>query len=161
MSMFERLRIPQISIYTDGSCDNYGYGGWAAVIMAPNQVIEICGSAKETTNNKMELTAVLEALSSIPDDADIVVYSDSQYVVAGVDYVFHWRANNWVTKSCGPVKNVELWQKFIDLVSKKKTFKAIWVKGHNGSIHNERCDYLAKGARDKLINEDKRKGVRK
>ena len=157
MKIFDRFRIPEVRIYTDGSCDNHGYGGWAAVILTKWETIEISGSASNTTNNKMELTAVLEALARIKNDVDIVVYSDSQYVVSGVDTVFTWRANNWYTKCCGPVKNLDLWKRFVELVSDKHTFKAIWVKGHSNSLYNEQCDKLAKAARDKLIAKEKHK----
>jgi ribonuclease HI len=79
-------------------------------------------------------------------------------VVSGVESVYTWQANNWFTKCCGPVKNLELWKRFVELVADKHEFKAIWVKGHSNSMYNERCDKLAKAARDKLINKAKREG---
>lgn len=151
MAIFSRFRIPDVYVYTDGSCNNEGQGGWAAVILHNNSVIEICGSEDNTTNNRMELTAVLEALKRIDEDVNIILYSDSQYVVKGTENVFDWRKANWVTKSSGPVKNKELWQQFVNLVSGKNNFKAVWVRGHNDVLYNERCDVLAKKERDKLI----------
>lgn len=152
MQTFNRLRIPdEVSIYTDGSCNDRGYGGWAAVILCNNSVTEISDGCRETTNNKMELTAVLEALRVTPSDTDIVIYTDSRYVITGIENIFYWRDHNWITRSSTPVKNLELWQQFIEVISNKKSIKTIWVKGHNGSIYNERCDELAKNARDRLI----------
>lgn len=150
MQILNRLRLSEVSIYTDGSCDNCGYGGWAAVILCSDNVTEISKGCAQTTNNKMELTAVVEALRVAPNDSDITIYTDSRYVITGVENIFYWRDHNWITKSSTPVKNLELWQQFIEIVAHKRSIKAIWVKGHNGSIYNERCDELAKSARDKL-----------
>lgn len=161
MGIFKRLSIPEVSIYTDGSCDNHGYGGWGAIILSKNSIVELCGNSRETTNNKMELTAVVESIDRVQDNVDVVVYTDSQYVVSGIENIFHWRDNNWITKSSTPVKNLDLWKRFLEVIKDKHGVKAIWVKGHNGSVYNERCDTLAKCSRDKLIESDRIKGLRK
>lgn len=161
MGIFKRLSIPEVSIYTDGSCDNHGYGGWGAIILGKNSIVELCGNSRETTNNKMELTAVVESIDRVQDNVDVVVYTDSQYVVSGIENIFHWRDNNWITKSSTPVKNLDLWKRFIEVIKNKHSVKAIWVKGHNNLIYNEHCDTLAKRCRDKLIDMDRRKGIRR
>ena len=136
-----------IKIYTDGSClNNPGNGGWAAIINFNNEVKKISGSVKDTTNNKMELMAPIQALQTIKERQPIEIYTDSQYVRLGItDWVHKWLKNNWLTSKKEPVKNKELWIQLYDL-NKSHEIKWIWVKAHAGNILNEEVDLLAKQA---------------
>ena len=133
--------------YTDGSClNNPGNGGWAAIINTNDVVKKISGSVKDTTNNKMELMAPIEALQEIKEKQPIEIYTDSQYVRMGItDWVHKWIKNNWQTSKKEPVKNKELWIQLYDL-NKSHKIKWIWVKAHAGNILNEEVDLLAKQA---------------
>jgi len=136
-----------ITIYTDGSClNNPGNGGWAAIININDEVKKISGSVKDTTNNKMELTAPIKALQEIKEKQPIEIYTDSQYVRLGItDWVHKWIKNNWQTSKKEPVKNKELWIQLYELTS-SYDIKWIWVKAHAGNILNEEVDLLAKQA---------------
>ena len=136
-----------IKIYTDGSClNNPGNGGWAAIINFNNKVKKISGSVKDTTNNKMELMAPIQALQTIKERQPIEIYTDSQYVRLGItDWVHKWLKNNWLTSKKEPVKNKELWIQLYEL-NKSHEIKWIWVKAHAGNILNEEVDLLAKQA---------------
>tara|TARA_B100000787_G_scaffold143541_1_gene113142 strand:+ start:348 stop:773 length:426 start_codon:yes stop_codon:yes gene_type:complete len=134
-----------IKIYTDGSClNNPGNGGWAAIIKINNEMKKICGSVKETTNNKMELMAPIKALQEIKEQQPIEIYTDSQYVKLGItDWIHKWIKNNWLTSKKKPVKNKELWLQLYEL-NKSHKIKWIWVKAHAGNVLNEEVDLLAK-----------------
>ena len=134
-----------IKIYTDGSClNNPGNGGWAAIIKINNEIKKICGSVKETTNNKMELMAPIKALQEIKEQQPIEIYTDSQYVKLGItDWIHKWIKNNWLTSKKKPVKNKELWLQLYEL-NKSHKIKWIWVKAHAGNVLNEEVDLLAK-----------------
>jgi ribonuclease HI len=136
-----------IKIYTDGSClNNPGNGGWAAIINFNNEVKKISGSVKDTTNNKMELTAPIKALQTIKENQPIEIYTDSQYVRLGItEWVHKWVKNNWLTSKKEPVKNKELWIQLYEL-NKSHDIKWIWVKSHAGNSLNEEVDFLAKQA---------------
>ena len=136
-----------IKIYTDGAClNNPGNGGWAAIINFNNEVKKISGSVKDTTNNKMELMAPIQALQTIKERQPIEIYTDSQYVRLGItDWVHKWLKNNWLTSKKEPVKNKELWIQLYEL-NKSHDIKWIWVKAHAGNILNEEVDLLAKQA---------------
>jgi ribonuclease HI len=136
-----------IKIYTDGSClNNPGNGGWAAIINFNNEVKKISGSVKDTTNNKMELTAPIKALQTIKENQPIEIYTDSQYVRLGItEWVHKWVKNNWLTSKKEPVKNKELWIQLYEL-NKSHEIKWIWVKAHSGNVLNEEVDLLAKQA---------------
>ena len=136
-----------IKIYTDGSClNNPGNGGWAAIINTNGDVKKISGSVKDTTNNKMELTAPIKALQEINGNEQIEIYTDSQYVRLGItDWVHKWIKNNWQTSKKEPVKNKELWIQLYELTQSYE-IKWIWVKAHAGNILNEEVDLLAKQA---------------
>jgi ribonuclease HI len=136
-----------IKIYTDGAClNNPGNGGWAAIINFNDEVKKISGSVKDTTNNKMELMAPIQALQTIKERQPIEIYTDSQYVKLGItDWVHKWLKNNWLTSKKEPVKNKELWIQLYEL-NKSHDIKWIWVKAHAGNILNERVDLLAKQA---------------
>jgi len=136
-----------IKIYTDGSClNNPGNGGWAAIINFNNEIKKISGSVKDTTNNKMELMAPIQALQTIKERQPIEIYTDSQYVRLGItDWVHKWLKNNWLTSKKEPVKNKELWIQLYEL-NKSHDIKWIWVKAHAGNVLNEEVDLLAKQA---------------
>ena len=136
-----------IKIYTDGSClKNPGNGGWAAIININSEILKISGSAKDTTNNKMELMAPIKALQEIKEQQPIEIYTDSQYVKLGItDWIHKWIKNNWQTSKKEPVKNKELWIELYKL-TKSYQIKWIWVKAHAGNILNEEVDLLAKQA---------------
>ena len=136
-----------IKIYTDGSClNNPGDGGWAAIINYNDKIIKIDGSEKNTTNNRMELMAPINALKKIDQNNKIEIYTDSQYVKLGItEWIHKWNKNNWQTSKKEDVKNKELW---IELYELTKLFEInwIWVKAHSGNVLNEEVDLLAKKA---------------
>ena len=136
-----------IKIYTDGSClKNPGNGGWAAIINIDNEIKNISGSVKNTTNNKMELMAPIKALQEVKGQQSIEIYTDSQYVKLGItDWIHKWIKNNWQTSKKEPVKNKDLWMELYDL-TKSHEIKWIWVKAHAGNTLNEEVDLLAKHA---------------
>ena len=136
-----------IKIYTDGSClNNPGNGGWAAIINDNEIIKKISGSVKDTTNNKMELTAPIMALQEIDKNNEIEIYTDSQYVRLGItEWIHKWIKNNWQTSKKEPVKNKELWMELYEL-TKSHEIKWIWVKAHAGNTLNEQVDLLAKQA---------------
>tara|TARA_Y100000389_G_scaffold201584_1_gene244666 strand:+ start:1799 stop:2224 length:426 start_codon:yes stop_codon:yes gene_type:complete len=136
-----------IKIYTDGSClGNPGNGGWAAIINDNGKVIKISGCEKNTTNNKMELTAPINALKKIDKDKKIEIYTDSKYVKLGItEWIHKWTKNNWQTSKKEDVKNKELWIELFEL-SKSLEITWVWVKAHAGNTINEEVDLLAKQA---------------
>jgi len=133
-----------VEIYTDGSCrGNPGPGGWGAVLRFNNTEKEIFGGEAATTNNKMELTAVIRALEALKQPSKVRVYTDSQYVQKGINEWIHgWKRNGWKTTDKKPVKNQELWVE-LDELRKKHDIEWHWVKGHAGHPENERADQLA------------------
>lgn len=137
--------MKEITIYTDGACSgNPGPGGWGAVLIYEDKKKEIWGANKETTNNIMEMTAVIEALKLLKYKCKVNIYSDSAYVVNAFkeDWISGWIKNNWRTAGKKDVKNKELWQELIELVNKHEvTFNK--VKGHSDVELNNRCDFLA------------------
>lgn len=140
--------MEKVIIYTDGACSgNPGPGGWGSILMYKENKKEISGGAKDTTNNIMELTAVIEALKILKFPCDVEVYSDSAYVVNGFNqgWIYNWVKNNWKTSGKEPVKNKELWQELYDL-TKKHNVKFIKVKGHSDNQFNNRCDEMARDA---------------
>lgn len=140
--------MKKVTIYTDGACSgNPGPGGWGAVLIYGETKKEISGAQKETTNNIMEITAVLEALKLLKEECEVDIYSDSAYVVNAFNqgWIYNWQKNNWKTASKDPVKNRELWEELYSLTKKHKvTFNK--VKGHSTDELNNRCDYLATSA---------------
>ena len=136
-----------LNIYTDGACKgNPGIGGWGAILKYRNTIKEIKGFSKETTNNIMELTAVIKALESLNRTCKIIITTDSNYVKDGItDWIKNWKSNGWKTAKKQPVKNKELWVTLDHLVSEHDiTWK--WIKGHSGHPENERADELANEA---------------
>ena len=138
----------KIIIYTDGACSgNPGPGGWGAILMYKNAKKEISGGMKNTTNNIMEITAVLEALKCLKVESDVQVYSDSAYVVNAFKqgWIYNWIKKGWKTASGENVKNKELWQELYELTQKHKV-EFIKVKGHSDNEYNNRCDEMARNA---------------
>ena len=136
-----------IEIYTDGSCfENPGNGGWAAIIKINENIKKISGSEKNTTNNRMELLATINALKSINSDEEINIYTDSQYVKLGItEWINTWVKNNWKTSKKEDVKNKDLWTELYNLNRTLKV-KWVWIKAHAGNPLNEEVDLLAKKA---------------
>lgn len=135
----------KVIIYTDGACSgNPGNGGWGALLISGEKRREIYGGEKNTTNNQMELTAVIEALKLLKYKCDVDVWTDSQYVKNGIsEWIIGWKKNGWKNSQKKPVKNKELWMK-LDELSSFHNVSWHWVKGHNGHIENERVDELAR-----------------
>ena len=137
--------MQDVTIYTDGACSgNPGPGGWGAILMYNNYKKEISGGNKSTTNNIMEITAVIEALKILKNPCNVTVYSDSAYVVNCFTqgWIFNWIKKGWKTSGNEPVKNKELWQELYNF-TKIHTVKFIKVKGHSDYDFNNRCDELA------------------
>ena len=140
--------MEKVTIYTDGACSgNPGPGGWGAILMYQGNKKEISGGKKNTTNNEMELTAVIEALKMLKFPCQVDLYSDSAYVVNAFlqNWIGNWVKNNWKTSSKEPVKNQELWKELYEL-TKTHQVKFIKVKGHSDNDFNNRCDELARNA---------------
>ena len=142
----------KVIIYTDGACSgNPGPGGWGAILMYKGAKKEISGGMKNTTNNIMEITAVIEALKCLKVESDVQVYSDSAYTVNAFKqgWIYNWMKNGWKTASKEPVKNKELWQELYALTKKHKV-EFIKVKGHADNEFNNRCDEMARNEIGKL-----------
>ncbi len=136
--------MADIDIYTDGACKgNPGPGGWGALLRSGAHEKELWGGEPETTNNRMELTAVIRALEALKRPVQARVYTDSKYVQQGIsEWIHGWKRNGWKTASKAPVKNADLWQQLDKLVAQHQ-LQWIWVKGHAGHPENERADALA------------------
>jgi ribonuclease HI len=146
-----------VEIYTDGACrGNPGPGGWAAVLSAGGREKEISGAQLGTTNNRMELQAVIEALQALKRPLEVRLYTDSQYVRRGIlEWLPQWKARGWKTADRKPVKNQDLWQQ-LELAAARHRIEWHWVPGHAGVPGNERCDALANAAIDGLLALDSR-----
>ena len=133
-----------VEIYADGACKgNPGPGGWGAILIFDETRKEIYGGAPSTTNNRMELTAVIEALLALKGRSRVRVYTDSQYVQKGIsEWIHSWKRRGWLTADKKPVKNVDLWKK-LDETAREHEVEWHWVKGHAGHPENERADALA------------------
>ena len=136
--------MEKIEIFTDGACKgNPGKGGWGALLVAGENEKELFGGENNTTNNRMELKAVIEALTALSRPCEVIVHTDSQYVQKGIsEWIHGWKARGWKTAAREPVKNVDLWQA-LDAVQARHTIQWRWVRGHNGHAGNERADALA------------------
>jgi ribonuclease HI len=143
--------VKKVKLITDGSClGNPGPGGWAAILRFNSQTKELSGGAPETTNNRMEMTAVIEGLLVLKEPCEISIEIDSQYVKNGVtEWMAGWKKRNWMTAAKKPVKNQDLWQK-IDAALAIHTVSWKWVKGHADHADNNRCDELARGAAETI-----------
>ncbi|BBF22591.1 ribonuclease HI [Sutterella megalosphaeroides] len=138
------MSTTKLEIWTDGACkQNPGVGGWGALLVWGEHRLEIYGGERLTTNNQMELTAVISALSALKRPCPIILHTDSSYVKNGItQWVHGWKRNGWRTADKKPVKNVELWQR-LDALASRFEIEWRWVKGHNGDPGNEKADELA------------------
>ena len=139
--------MKQVEIFTDGACKgNPGPGGWGAVLRTGGHEKELSGHAPATTNNRMELTAVIEALSALKSPCAVALHTDSRYVIDGITkWIFGWQKNGWKSAAKKPVLNVDLWQALLT-ATKPHKISWHWVKGHAGHPENERADKLASDA---------------
>jgi ribonuclease HI len=137
-------KLNEVTIYTDGACKgNPGPGGWGAWMRAGDHENELFGGAPSTTNNRMELTAVIEALSTLKRRCSVAIYTDSEYVKNGMTtWIHNWKRRGWRTADNKPVKNVDLWQQLDELVQQHQVAWH-WVRGHAGDPGNEKADALA------------------
>ena len=136
----------RVEIFTDGACSgNPGVGGWGVLLRYKDIEKELSGGEAQTTNNRMELTAVIEALQALKTNCNITLYTDSKYVMSGItEWMPNWKRNNWKTANKkGNVKNVDLWLQLDELI-RQHEIRWVWVKGHNGHPENERVDTLAR-----------------
>ena len=137
--------MKEVIIYTDGACSgNPGAGGWGTILVYKGKEKEMSGGAPETTNNRMELTAVIEGLKALKETCKVTVVTDSQYVANGINlgWAKSWKENNWRKKDRKPALNPELWEELLSLIDKHEV-TVEWVRGHDGHPENERCDKMA------------------
>lgn len=143
--------MKQVNIYTDGACKgNPGPGGWGAILDYKGTRRELSDGEPKTTNNRMELSAVIAALSALTEPCEVTLTSDSKYVVDAVEkgWVYGWKKRGWKKSDNSPALNSDLWERLLPLLSKHKvTF--VWIKGHAGHPENERCDVLAVAAAER------------
>jgi ribonuclease HI len=141
-----------VEIFTDGACrGNPGPGGWGALLRYKGQIKELKGAKSHTTNNQMELMAVIKSLEALKKASVVHLTTDSKYVKNGImEWIHNWKKNGWRTANKKPVKNAELWQK-LDQAVQCHQIKWHWVKGHSGHCENERADWLANRAIDQLL----------
>lgn len=133
-----------MTIYTDGACSgNPGPGGWGALLLYNGKSRQIAGGAAQTTNNRMELTAAIEALKALTEPCEVTLYTDSKYLRDGIEsWIHNWKKNGWKTAAKKPVLNAELWRE-LDSLREKHSVEWRWVKGHAGDEYNELVDTLA------------------
>ncbi len=144
--------MKKVEIYTDGACSgNPGAGGYGAIIVYRGVEKEISGGCADTTNNRMELSAVIEALSALREPCEVTVTSDSKYVVDGMEkgWARSWRARGWRKSDGKAALNADLWQRLLALCETHRV-SFVWIKGHAGHPYNERCDRLAVGEYEKI-----------
>ncbi len=144
--------MKKVTVYTDGACrGNPGKGGWGVVLLYGDKKKELSGGEASTTNNKMELTAAIRALEALKEPCEVELYSDSKYLTDAINkrWVYGWKSKGWKKSDGKPALNIELWEQLLAQSERHKvTF--IWVKGHNGTPYNERCDELATAFADSL-----------
>jgi ribonuclease HI len=143
--------VKQLEIFTDGACKgNPGPGGWGAVIRYGKHEKEISGGDTDTTNNRMELSATIQALKILIEPCEVKLHTDSRYVIDGITKWIHgWQRNGWKNASKKPVSNIDLWHDLIEATARHQV-EWIWVKGHNGHPENERADRLASDAAEAI-----------
>jgi ribonuclease HI len=146
--------MKHIDIYTDGSCRcNPGPGGWGAILVYKGIEKELCGGEPNTTNNRMELTAVIKALQALKESCEITLTSDSKYVLDAITngWAESWRAKGWKKADKSPALNPDLWEILLEEI-KKHQITYVWVKGHAGHPYNERCDEMAQNESGKYLD---------
>lgn len=146
--------MKKVCIYTDGACSgNPGPGGWAAILRYNGHEKELSGGERETTNNRMELMAVISALTALKESCEVELWTDSQYIEKAINegWLEGWKRRGWKRKG-GELKNIELWQELDSLLARHKV-NFNWLKGHDGHEFNERCDALAVAERDKYSRQ--------
>ena len=144
--------MKSVQVYTDGACSgNPGPGGWGAILSYNGREKELSGGEKNTTNNRMELTAVISALEALKEPCEVELYSDSKYVIDALSkgWARSWKAKNWIKSDKKPALNPDLWEKLLSLTD-IHTVHYHWVKGHAENEYNNRCDELAVGEREKF-----------
>lgn len=137
--------MKKVTVYTDGACrGNPGRGGWGAILVYNGREKELSGGEAQTTNNRMELTAAIRALSLLKEPCEVTIHSDSKYLVDAVTkgWAVSWKKKGWKKGDGAPALNVDLWEEILQLLSVHKV-SFVWVKGHDGHAYNERCDKLA------------------
>lgn len=146
--------MKKVCIYTDGACSgNPGPGGWAAILTYGENERELSGGERETTNNRMELMAVISALTALKESCEVELWTDSQYIEKAINegWLAGWKRRGWKRKG-GELKNIELWQELDRLLGRHEV-NFNWLKGHDGHEYNERCDALAVAERDKYSRQ--------
>ena len=146
--------MDHVEIYTDGACSgNPGPGGWGAIMRTKGIEKELSGGEKDTTNNRMEMMAVIAALEALQRDCSVKITTDSQYVMKGMlEWLPGWKKRNWQTAAKKPVKNIDLWQR-LERAAESHQLEWEWVRGHQGHVENERADQLAVAARDIAVDQ--------
>jgi ribonuclease HI len=139
--------VKHVEIFTDGACKgNPGPGGWGAILRIGGHEKELSGSEKPTTNNRMEMTAAIRALTALTQPCQVTLHTDSRYVIDGITkWIFGWQKNGWRNAAKKPVANAELWQELV-VAARPHKIEWVWVKGHDGHPENERVDKLASDA---------------
>lgn len=139
--------MKKVEIFTDGACKgNPGPGGWGVVLRMGHHEKDLSGGEPDTTNNRMELTAVIRSLAALKEACHVHLHTDSRYVIDGITkWIFGWQKNGWKTAAKKPVLNADLWQELL-IATKRHRIEWIWVKGHDGHPENERADRLASDA---------------
>ena len=147
--------MEQVEIFTDGACSgNPGPGGWGTILRAKGTERELSGGEKMTTNNRMEMMAVIAGLEALKRPCHVTITTDAQYVMKGMtEWLKGWKAKNWKTAARQPVKNADLWQR-MDAASQPHKLEWQWVRGHDGHPENERADQLAVDARTRIAIQD-------
>ena len=145
---------PQVVIYTDGACSgNPGPGGWGAVLISKGREKELSGGDLQTTNNRMELMAAIQALEALKRPCKVELHTDSRYVMQGItEWLPRWKARGWKTADRSPVKNDDLWKQ-LDEARRRHEVKWKWVKGHSGHELNDRADALANRGVDEVLDQ--------
>ncbi|MHB1126158.1 MAG: ribonuclease HI [Bacillota bacterium] len=144
--------MKEVTLYTDGACSgNPGPGGYGAVLLYQGRRKELSGGVKETTNNRMELTACIKGLEALKEKCRVTIFTDSKYLADAIaqGWALRWRANGWMRNKTEPALNADLWEQLLQLCD-QHTVEFKWVKGHAGDPENERCDHLATEAIKRL-----------
>ena len=141
----EKMKKKTVYIYSDGACSgNPGPGGYGVILRCEDKEMEISGGEAHTTNNRMELTGVIKGLETLKFPCDVILQTDSKYVVDGIEkgWAKNWKKNGWIKSDKKPASNIELWDRLLEL-TEIHNVKFTWIKGHAGYAENERCDRLA------------------